>query len=113
MDNELTINGMNYPGIEKRKNVRLEKKLNARVKDMICAVLNISNQGVLLETDMPSYRFSVSRPIYFELEIEGEWIAITGTIKWIVNEIDHSRIGISIRRAPEVYMSYLQKLYAT
>ncbi|HLP45404.1 MAG TPA: PilZ domain-containing protein [Candidatus Kapabacteria bacterium] len=111
MDDELIINGMNYLGIEKRKNLRLEKRLNARMKDVICAVLNISNKGVLLETDIPSYRFSVSRPIYFELEIEGEWVPLTGKIKWIVSDMDRTRIGISIRSVPEVYLAYLKKLY--
>ncbi|HLP61665.1 MAG TPA: PilZ domain-containing protein [Candidatus Deferrimicrobium sp.] len=113
MDDELIINGMNYLGIEKRKNLRLEKRLNARMKDVICAVLNISNKGVLLETDIPSYRFSVSRPIYFELEIEGQWVPLTGTIKWIVSDMDRSRIGVSIRSVPEVYLAFLKKLYIT
>lgn len=112
MNDELTINGVNYLGIEKRKNLRLEKKLSARLKDKICEVLNISNKGVLLETDEPSYLFPISRPIFFELEIDGEWVPITGAIKWIASDTDRSRIGIFIRRAPEVYLAYLKKLYA-
>lgn len=112
MNEELIINEMNYVGIEKRKNPRLEKKLTARLKNKICEVLNISNKGVLLETDIPSYQFPISRPIFFELEIGDEWVPITGIIKWIATDTDRSRIGIFIRRAPEIYLAYLKRIYA-
>jgi hypothetical protein len=112
MDNALIINGIDYTGIEKRECVRLEKRLNARVKDALCAVLNISNKGILLETDMPVFWFPLSEDLQFELEIDGEWASLSGTVKWIVSDALHSRIGIFIRRAPDVYLAYLKKLYS-
>ncbi len=113
MDEDLIINGMDYTGIEKRGNIRLEKRLNARVKNALCAVLNISNKGILLETEMPVFWFPVSEDLQFELEIDGEWASISGTVKWVVSDTLHSRIGVFIRRAPEVYLSYLKKLYSS
>lgn len=113
MDDELIINGMDYTGIEKRESIRLEKRLNARVKDALCAVLNISNKGILLETSMPVFWFPISENLQFELEIDGEWAPLTGTVKWVVSDTLHSRIGLFIRRAPDVYLSYLKKLYSS
>lgn len=113
MDEDLIINGMDYTGIEKRGNIRLEKRLNARVKNALCAVLNISNKGILLETEMPVFWFPVSEDLQFELEIDGEWASISGTVKWVVSDTLHSRIGVFIRWAPDVYLSYLKKLYSS
>lgn len=113
MDEELVINGMDYAGIEKRESIRLEKRLNARLKDVVCVVLNISNKGILLETNMPVFWFPISENLQFELEIEGEWASLTGTVKWIVSDSLHSRIGVFIRQAPDVYLSYLKKIYST
>lgn len=112
MDDELFINGMDYTGIEKRESIRLEKRLNARVKDALCAVLNISNKGILLETEMPVYWFSISENLQFELELDGQWTSITGTVKWVVSDVLHSRIGVFIRRAPDIYLAYLKQLYS-
>jgi hypothetical protein len=110
MDEELLINGLDYTGIEKRESIRLERRLNARVKDAVCAVLNISNKGILLETDMPLFWFPISENLQFELELDGEWTQITGTVKWVVSDTLHSRIGVFIRRAPDIYLTYLKKL---
>jgi hypothetical protein len=112
MDEELIINGFDYSGIEKRESIRLEKRLNARVKDALCAVLNISHKGILLETEMPVFWFPISESLQFELELDGQWTPITGIVKWVVSDTLHSRIGIFIRRAPDIYLSYLKKLYA-
>lgn len=113
MDEDLLINGMDYAGIEKRESIRLEKRLNARVKDAVCAVLNISNKGILLETNMPVFWFPISENLQFELEIDGEWAAINGTVKWVVSDTLHSRIGVFIRRAPDIYLTYLKRLYSS
>jgi hypothetical protein len=112
MNEGINFNGVNYPDIEKRESERLTKKLSARVENQTCDVLNISKKGVLLETGMPVYLFPVSKTIHFELEIEGQWTPIEGTIKWVVSDQLHSRIGIFIKRAPELYFNYLKELYS-
>ncbi|MDQ1351131.1 MAG: PilZ protein, partial [Acidobacteriota bacterium] len=78
-----------------------------------CAVLNISNKGILLETNMPVFWFPISENLQFELEIDGEWASINGTVKWVVSDTLHSRIGVFIRQAPEVYLAYLKKIYSS
>jgi hypothetical protein len=103
---------LNYSNMEKRESIRIERKISARVKEKICSVLNISNKGVLLETDMPVYLFPLTEIIHFELEIEGEWIPVHGIVKWVVSDQLNSRIGVFIRRAPELYLNYLKRLYS-
>jgi hypothetical protein len=112
MSEEINLNGVDYPGMEKRESERLIKKLSARIKNQTCEVLNISKKGVLLETGMPVYLFPVSNTLHFELEIAGEWAPIEGTIKWVASDQLHSRVGIFIKRAPEAYFNYLKQIYA-
>ncbi len=112
MNEEINIDGINYPGIEKRESARFAKKLSARIKNQTCAVLNISKRGVLLETGMPVYLFSVSQTIHFELAIEGQWMPIDGIIKWVSSDQEYSRVGVFIKWAPELYLDYLKKIYS-
>lgn len=109
MDNGVNFN---YPNMEKRESVRIERKLSARVKEKICSVLNISNKGVLLETDIPVYWFPLSEIIHFELEIDGKWVPVQGIVKWVVSDQLNSRVGVFIRKAPELYLDYLKRLYS-
>ena len=112
MNKEIDFDEMNDLGMEKRESIRLAKKLSARIQNQTCDVLNISKKGVLLETGMPVYLFPVSDTIQFELEIGGQWISIDGTIKWVVCDQVNSRVGVFIRRAPELYLDYIKQLYS-
>lgn len=96
---------------ERRNTKRFDEKLSARIENENCVVLNVSNRGVLLQTAMPVYFFSLSKTIEFELQVEGEWLGILGKVMWIQSGVEHSKIGLFIQQAPEVYFNFLRKLY--
>ena len=96
---------------ERRNTKRFDEKLSARIENEKCVVLNVSNRGVLLQTAMPVYFFSLSKTIEFELQLEGEWLGILGKVMWIQSELEHSKIGLFIQQAPELYFNFLRKLY--
>lgn len=112
MSEDFNFNDLFFADVEKRGVIRLPKTLSARINDQTCAVLNISNKGVLLETDMPVYLFPISKIINFDLEINGQWMSIDGTIKWVATDQLYSRVGIFIKWAPDLYVDYLKKLYS-
>jgi hypothetical protein len=112
MGNEMSFDAMDHLDSEQREAVRLEKKLAARIQNRDCSVLNISQKGVLLESEMPLYFFPIDELIHFELEIDGNWVTIAGFVKWVITHQMHSRIGVFIKRAPEIYLNYLKKIYA-
>lgn len=97
--------------LERRNFKRFDEKLSARIENESCVVLNVSNRGVLLQTAMPVYFFPLSKTIEFELQVEGEWLGILGKIMWIQSDVEHSKIGLFIQQAPEVYFNFLKKLY--
>ncbi len=111
MGKEASFNAMDHVGSEKREAERVEKQLTARVKNSECAVLNISQKGVLLQSKMPLYFFSISETINFDLEIGGDWVTLTGIVKWVITHHDHSRIGLFIKQAPIQYVDYLKGIY--
>ena len=96
---------------ERRNTKRFDEKLSARIDREKCIVLNVSNRGVLLQTAMPVYFFPLSKTIEFELQVEGEWLGILGKVMWIQSEVQHSKIGLFIQQAPELYFNFLRKLY--
>jgi hypothetical protein len=96
---------------ERRNTKRFDEKLSARIENEKCIVLNVSNRGVLLQTAMPVYFFTLSKTIEFELQVEGEWLGILGKVMWIQSEVEHSKIGLFIQQAPEIYFNFLRKLY--
>lgn len=96
---------------ERRNSKRFEEKVSAVIENEKCIVLNVSDKGVLLQTDMPVYFFPLSKSIDFQLQINNEWIRIRGRIMWIQSDILHSKIGISIQHAPEPYFNFLKHLY--
>ena len=112
MNKEINSEGIDCPAIEKRESARLAKKLSARIRNQTCAVLNVSKRGILLETSMPIYLFPVTQTIHLELAIEDHWMSINGIIKWVSSDQEYSRVGIFIKKAPELYLDYLKKLYS-
>jgi hypothetical protein len=96
---------------ERRNFKRFDEKLSARIENEKCVVLNISDRGVLLQTAMPVYFFPLSKTIEFQLQVEGEWLGVLGKIMWIQSDIEHSKIGLFIQQAPELYFNFLKKLY--
>lgn len=96
---------------ERRNTKRFDEKLSARIEHEKCVVLNVSNRGVLLQTAMPVFFFPLSTTIEFELQVDGEWLGILGKVMWIQSDVEHSKIGLFIQQAPEVYFNFLRKLY--
>lgn len=96
---------------ERRNTKRFDEKLSARIENEKCIVLNVSNRGVLLQTAMPVYFFPLSKTIEFELQVDGEWLGVLGKVMWIQSDVEHSKIGLFIQQAPEVYFNFLRKLY--
>lgn len=111
-NNNTGSSAMDFASRDKREALRHDQELSARIKDNPCVVLNISKKGVLLETGMPLHWFPVSAPIQFELELDGEWMPLDGTVKWVATDQEHSRLGVFIKRAPAPYMDYLKDQYA-
>jgi len=112
MGKEASFDAMDHVDIEKRETERLEKQLTARVQNRECAVLNVSQKGVLLETEIPMYFFPIAESLNFELEINGNWVMLTGIVKWVITHQSHSRIGVFIKRAPIQYVEYLKEIYS-
>ena len=112
MNDEISFDGINYLDMDKRKSIRLTRVVSAKIKNQTCTVLNISKRGVLLETGTPVFLSPVSQTIRFELEIEGQWMSIDGIVKWVSNAQMYSRVGVFIKRAPELYLDYLKRLYS-
>lgn len=96
---------------ERRNTKRFDEKLSARIEHEKCVVLNVSNRGVLLQTTMPVYFFPLSKTIEFELQVDGKWLGILGKVMWIQSDMEHSKIGLFIQQAPELYFNFLKKLY--
>ncbi len=96
---------------ERRNTKRFDEKLSARIENEKCVVLNVSNRGVLLQTAMPVFFFPLSTTIEFELQVDGEWLGILGKVMWIQSDVEHSKIGLFIQQAPELYFNFLKKLY--
>ena len=98
--------------IERRQTKRFTENLSARIEDEQCCVLNVSNKGVLLQTNMPVYFFPISKTVDFELQLEdGQWITMSATVMWVQSDQVHSKIGLFIQNAPEPYFDFLRKLY--
>lgn len=110
-DENIGMNGLDYIQMEKREENRLDHSLSARVQNQKCIVLNISKKGVLLQTQVPIFWFPIDESIWFELEIDGQWIPVNGIIKWVASDQSNSRIGVFIKRAPELYMDFLKEVY--
>ena len=96
---------------ERRNSKRFDEKLSARIENEPCMVLNVSDKGVLLQTQMPVYFFPPSKTIDFELEVEGEWVLIRGKVMWVQSDTLHSKIGVFIQDAPAPYLAFMQRLY--
>lgn len=96
---------------ERRNTRRFDEKLSARIEHEKCTVLNVSSRGVLLQTAMPVYFFPLTTTIEFELQVDGEWLGILGKVMWIQSDVEHSKIGLFIQQAPELYFNFLRKLY--
>jgi hypothetical protein len=96
---------------ERRNFKRFDEKLSAKIENEKCTVLNVSNRGVLLQTAMPVFFFPLSKTVEFELQVDGEWLGILGKVMWIQSDVEHSKIGLFIQQAPEVYFNFLRKLY--
>lgn len=112
MGKESSFNAMDHIDSDKREVERLEKQLTARIQNRECAVLNVSQKGVLLETEIPMYFFPIAESINFELDIDGNWVTLTGIVKWVITHQSHSRIGVFIKRAPIQYVDYLKGIYS-
>jgi hypothetical protein len=120
MDEDKNINDMmngnkedeeSKPGPERRNSKRFDERLFARLENEHCSVLNVSNKGVLLQTDMPVYFIPLEKSLDFELQLNGQWIRVRGKIMWIQSDVLHSKVGIYIQYAPEPYFNFLRELY--
>ena len=97
-------------GKERRNSKRFEGLLTARFQDEQCVVLNVSENGVMLETNLPVHFFPLDKTIEFELRLKEQWIRIKGRVMWIQNDSLHSKIGLFIQEAQDPYFRFLQEL---
>jgi len=96
---------------ERRNSKRFDEKLIARFENEQCTVLNVSEKGVLLQADTSLFFFSPAKTVDFELKINDQWILLRGKIMWIQSDVFHSKIGLNIQNAPELYFQFVRELY--
>jgi hypothetical protein len=96
---------------ERRNNKRFDERVHAKLENEKCSVLNVSQKGVLLQTEMPVLFFPLAESIDFDLQVNEQWIRVRGKIMWIQSDVLHSKIGISIQQAPDIYFNFLRSLY--
>jgi hypothetical protein len=94
---------------ERRKNKRFDKQLPARLKDEECIALNVSEKGVLLQTNKPARFFPLDKIIDFELKLQEQWIQITGKVAWLQSDSHHTKIGLFIQNAQEPYSQFFRE----
>jgi len=99
------------PKPERRNSKRFEERVSARFENGKCSVLNVSDKGVLLQTEGPSLFFPLAKTVDFDLQVNGVWIHLRGKIMWVQSDVQHSKVGLSIQNAPEVYFNFLRELY--
>ncbi len=93
----------------RRKSKRFKIKNMSKIDNCDCAVINVSRDGLLLETKAKKSQSKVD----LQLKINGKWIDLQGNRMWEIenNENHHTRIGVFITKAPPEYADFVNNLY--
>jgi hypothetical protein len=92
--------------MEKRKEVRIKKRILSSLEEKPAIIIDISLSGIRLSMSRPPQNQSVD----IKLQIGGKVINLKGDVRWInrlaANQASNN-IGIAIRDAPPEYYDML------
>ncbi len=92
--------------MEKRKEMRIKKRILSSLEDKPAIVVDISQNGIKISMNRPPKTQNVD----IRLQVGGKVIILKGDIRWInrmVSTQASSNIGIAIREAPPEYYQLL------
>ncbi|MBN2347147.1 MAG: PilZ domain-containing protein [Candidatus Aminicenantes bacterium] len=92
--------------MEKRKEMRIKKRILSSLEDKPAIVVDISRSGIKISMNRPPQ----SQNVDVKLQIGGKVITLKGDVRWITRMVStHSsnQIGIAIREAPPEYYQML------
>jgi hypothetical protein len=92
--------------MEKRKEMRIKKRMLSSLDEKPAIVVDISHSGIKISMSRPPRNQNVD----IKLQIGGKVITLKGDIRWINRMIStqaSNNIGIAIREAPPEYYQML------
>jgi hypothetical protein len=92
--------------MEKRKEMRIRKRMLSSLEDKPAIVVDISQSGIMISMSRPPK----SQNVTIKLQIGGKVINLKGDIRWInrmVSKQVSNNIGIAIHEAPPEYYEML------
>lgn len=95
--------------MEKRKDVRVKKRIMAKINNHPGILVDISRKGFKFSTT----NIPTSRDVTVSLQIEGKTFILKGYTRWVCRKLAGQKlyeIGISLKEADRDYLSYLEKI---
>jgi len=92
--------------MEKRKEMRIKKRMLSSLEDRPAIIVDISRCGIKISMNRPPK----SQNVDVKLQVGGKVIALKGDIRWITRMVSSqstNNIGIAIREAPPEYYELL------
>jgi hypothetical protein len=88
--------------MEKRKEIRIKKRILSNLEDKPAIIVDISQGGIKISMNRPPK----SQDVEVKLQIGGQVISVKGDVRWITRMVSTrggNDIGIAIREAPPEY----------
>jgi len=92
--------------MEKRKEMRIRKRMLSSLEEKPAIVIDISQSGIKISMSRPPK----SQNVDIKLQIGGKVINLKGDVRWITRMVSNqasNNIGIAIREAPPEYYEML------
>ena len=88
--------------MEKRKEIRIKKRMLSNLEDKPAIIVDISQGGIKISMNRPPK----SQNVEVKLQLGGKVISVRGDVRWITRMVSTrvtNDIGIAIREAPPEY----------
>ena len=88
--------------MEKRKEIRIKKRILSNLEDKPAIIVDISQGGIKISMNRPPK----NQDVEVKLQIGGQVISVKGDVRWITRMVSTrggNDIGIAIREAPPEY----------
>jgi hypothetical protein len=88
--------------MEKRKEMRVKKRMLSNLEDKPAIIVDISQSGIKISMSRPPQ----SQEVEIKLQIGDKVINVKGDVRWITRMVSTrvtNDIGIAIREAPDEY----------
>jgi hypothetical protein len=92
--------------MEKRKEIRIRKRILSSLEDKPAIIIDISQSGIKISMNRPPK----SQNVDIKMQVGGKVIILKGDIRWITRMVStqvSNNIGIAIREAPPEYYQML------